>query len=206
MRLAFPLLVAILIVGCGSNKTDPTPAVNNPDGQPQPKQSVPPPASAENPEYMAWAFFPVGTSITVEFGPGPGSDTKQTLVEKTAEGLVLDESITVRGPASFAGPSGKRTVPKVKPASVQTPEFEPGVKPSKVSAEGSETVTIDGKKYLCTWYEIPGVGNLSRRVWFSKDIPGGIANNVMQAQVDAVGTKRMSAHFKTTKIEIGTGK
>lgn len=147
----------------------------------------------------------MGTSITVEFGPGPGSDTKTTLVEKTPDSIVLEDAITVRGPASFAGPSGKRTVPKTRPISDSVPEFEPGVKPPTASAEGTEKLLVDGKEYTCTWYDIPGRGNMSRRVWFCKDIPGGIANNVTQFDLGGA-TKHSSAHFKTVKIAIGKGK
>jgi hypothetical protein len=130
-------------------------------------------AAAQDPlQGQGWATFNVGSWVklrtTVE-QPGKKfeSELRAELVSRSAEVVVLERTMT----AIVDGKPGRSETQRVTVST--TPS-----KPNKVEQEGDEEIELAGKKLQCHWLEIrqDSQGAQNRvRMWFSPEIPGGLA-------------------------------
>lgn len=127
-------------------------------------------ADEDNPEYGAWSGFKKGAWVKMRSTSDAPNDkaleSTLTLLEVAADKVVLE--------SQFNGVRAKRTIPAKLPR-------RPPEKPA--TAEGDEEIEVAGRRLKCRWSEttIEVAGQkVTRRVWRSRDVPGGIAKAVTQ--------------------------
>src|SRR5262245_30345584 len=132
-----------------------------------------------------WAKFKVGTWVkwktitAMKTAAGTSnfeSETKQTLVSLTAQKAVVE---FVQSAAGAPAPEPTLVDLPFKPEPVDPKLAAQAPKPSKT---GTETLTIAGKAFSCTWSEtVTGdkdSGRTVMRTWESADMPGRIVRSV----------------------------
>lgn len=154
---------------------------------------------AEEPH--AWGAFKVGswvkwetTNIIRRTGAEDMemvSETKQTLVERTAEKAVIEIVQDAGGSAQ----KNRFDLPfKAEPIDPKGPQ------PPKPSKTGAEPITIKGKTFPCTWTEyITGEGDSqsTTRTWTSEAMPGAVVKTVSKSRMG----KGMTAEMTTVVVD-----
>ena len=132
----------------------------------------------DNPEYVGWYKFDLGSSTTVKMATVSNGDAHEMLkttklIEKAAEKLVFEVTL------SFVFPGRRYDSPTIKwdvPKKFGMPNAS---KPDKLKIEeGTETLTIGGAELNCKWAwwsaEIAGVESESK-IWICDEVPGRLA-------------------------------
>ncbi len=148
----------------------------------------------DNPEFASWAKHPVGTAIklkqTAEFAGTPNvTIVTQKLLEKADDELKV-EFATEMVPANpdFPSPTIKRTIKRqVKVAAGKDPK----AKPEGFVDEGTEELTVDGKKIKTKWVRVKlsaGGTEGESQVWTSEDVPGLAVKSVSKLTMPIAST------------------
>ena len=140
----------------------------------------------DNPEYKAWSKFNPGSYVVMKMtnetaGNKMEITTTTTLVEKTADKLVLeDKTSMVIGGNKIDNPGQKRDVPaKVKVEGTSEQKSD-----AKVT-EGKESIELGGKKVDCKVVEVQAETNGTKshtKTWSSDEIPGGTAKQEVHSE------------------------
>jgi hypothetical protein len=150
----------------------------------------------DNPLYAAWAKFKPGSTATIKHamhmeGGGMNMDrtfeTTSKLVEVTPEKATLNATTTA---------GGRTTVHKQELAS----KMDSADKnlPKQI---GQETITVDGKSYSCTIYdlEINEHGSVAHaKAWVASEVPGGVVkmeSHVTQGEMKVTDQATLS-HYE----------
>jgi len=150
-------------------------------------------AEMENPYKKAkvgdWVTY---TSTTVMAGMPQKQivTVKQTVKAKTEKEVTLLIESEMMGQKTQT----ESTISLVQPYDPVKAGVRPGMDVQKV-AEGKESVTVAGKKYACTWYQIKmtmkqGGGNISglTKTWVSTDVPlGGMVKSESDMEINMGG-------------------
>ncbi len=99
------------------------------------------------------------------------TDTKMTLIDKTADKVVVETETSVMGNVSKT----KMDIPLKAAAPAKPPANAPAPK------MGSETITVAGKSFACKTFEIvtdTNAGKTTTKTWISEDVPGGVVKTV----------------------------
>jgi hypothetical protein len=127
----------------------------------------------DNPEYANWKAFKPGTWVKHKMAMDVGgqmmeTETQATLVEVTAEKVVLENKTSViAGGRRMDLPGSKREVP----AKIEKKEGQ------KAPSDKEEEVTVDGKTYTCRaaeWEQTEKGQTMKSKGWICADVPGGV--------------------------------
>ena len=124
-----------------------------------------------------WGNFKPGSWVkmksTTNAGPSKiTSETKMTLIEKTATNAVVETESTVMGQSTKT----RANIPLNA-----TGTATPGVKPATMPTTGNETLTVAGKQVACKWFESESNTNgmkVNSKSWTSDAVPGGMVKSV----------------------------
>ncbi len=101
------------------------------------------------------------------------TETKMTLLEKTADKVVLENEMTMMGQTTKT----KFEMPLTGPKAAATPPAKAGVVPKL----GSDTVTVAGKSLACKTVEMEmetGGMKIQSKTWTSEQVPGALVKSV----------------------------
>jgi hypothetical protein len=178
----------VVFVGCGSQATSNAPADPGvrPSAGTTDASAQAAAAPAITPEIIAnhpWAHFKVGSFVQLKSTSrsGPPTTTKQTLVDLTSDKATVLMETTV----------GNKTA---------TNKVElPLNNPAKPAADGTETIAVSGKKYLCQRFHSQngvGVDNVLVQSWLSADVPGSLVRSISNPGKDQTVTEIVSYEAK----------
>ncbi|MHC4662953.1 MAG: hypothetical protein ACYS8W_14830 [Planctomycetota bacterium] len=163
MRIAYILAFAAAVVMCG--------AADAGEGAETGK--------VDNPEYLAWLKFKVGSFVTFKDITKTDSASLEStvtmkLVELTKDKAVVEiKNFMTLGDTEIETSSEKREIA----AKINKAELPGAVKPDKT---GKETIEVNGKKIKTKWekviIDIDGKES-TMTVWKSDKIPGGIVKS-----------------------------
>jgi hypothetical protein len=128
-------------------------------------------SAAKAPKHHPWASFKPGSWVKIRSTSGAHvSETKTTLLEKTADKVVLENELTTNGQVT-------RTKFDL-PLAGYTNDVPPGV---TVIKRGSETLTVAGKSLVCEMLETEmdaGGAKIQSKTWSSDQVPGSLVKSV----------------------------
>lgn len=192
----FVLALGVLAVLAGCGKETPpataggSAAKADPAAKAEPKQAAP---------RHPWGSFKAGSYArlkSVSEMEIAGNKTKTetqmnyTLLEVTATDAVVEMEMISGGTAM---PKNKMNMPLKGPEG----KAAEGLKPKT----GSETITVGGKSYKCTWTEVEteaGGNKTLTRSWMCEDVPGHLVKSVSKT------TGSMSMSATTELVEAAT--
>jgi len=127
----------------------------------------------DNPAFKYWTDWKVGSwaSYKTTTGGGIEIETTITLAETASDKVVTQSS----GKVTVAGKE-KPTAPRKQEIKSQDPKM------GTIDKEGDEAVEAAGKTYACHWIQTStesAAGKVQMKLWFSKEIPGGIVRSVV---------------------------
>lgn len=164
-----------------------------------PQAPGPAPGEIDNPKYQRWAKYGPGSFVKYvhvsKTGAG-GAETEMTytLTEVTPEKVVVRFDRTIK-----IGRYGKdKIAPETLtyPAKINAPEktSEKGTHPEQVVAQGTEEITVKGKRIKTSWVrtELARAGStITETVWNSDDIPEGTVRKVWEDKGDTPSATEM---------------
>ena len=132
----------------------------------------------DNPEYVQWSKFKVGSFVTMKMETETGGNKTEmenttTLVELTKEKAVIEtKGHMMMGGNKIDIPANKREIPaKVKKA-------EGGKGEGPKAKEGNEEIEVGGKKVKCKTVEADTEASGMKthsKTWMCEEIPGHVA-------------------------------
>lgn len=159
----------------------------------------------DNPQYINWVKFPVGTEVTSTATVSQNGKTTTTttiirLLNKSEKNVILSTVISSDGTGSLVTNDPiEKTVNRNFP-------LLPGVDRTKIGrpqgsqASGLETIEILGKKYEAQWYETKSTteaGPALTKTWISMDIPNMLLKSVTEVKA---ADKKMNIEVTGIKI------
>ena len=157
----------------------------------------------DNREFASWAKHPAGTTIKLRQTSDLGGTTRvteitQKLLSKADDDLEI-ELTTRQEPANeLGGFTIKRTVKRRVKVSA---DKDPDAKPAGLVEEGTEEVTISGKKIKAKWQLVKasaGGTEAETKVWTSAEVPGLTVKSIakLTAPIASTTTSEL-VEFKT---------
>ena len=119
--------------------------------------------SIDSPEYMGWASFKPGSSVTYKYSPQEGGQ-KMTLKSVGENEVVIETEIIYNGK-----PAGKATERKI-PSKIAAADAPKDVK------KGEEEIEVGVRKLKCRTREfekkLASGKTITMKIWASDEIPG----------------------------------
>jgi len=170
MRAASALVVGLALAFTGVSYAGPS---GNSDEQ------------VENPEYVGWSRYKVGTTATWKTVTIQGDDKKETvttkkLVELTDDKAVIEQTtVTKKGEGDSTTKTRKINVPRLV-SETKARQFSD---PVGKKEDGTESVKLAGKTFDARWVTARRKGEDGEsitRIWMSESAPGGLLKKEMK--------------------------
>ena len=183
LPLACGLFALSLAAGCGPKPT-PSPLILTPEEQA--KMAGPKAEMVDNPQYLNWGQFPVGTALTRKMTTDSAKSEGKTvttfkfrITEKTDDVVVVESEATTE----YHGGRVEKNPPVIDrhPRQVALPEGAKKGEWGKAKGGTQEEVTLLGKKYQARRFETTGstdAGKSVQQVWSSDQIPGSLVKSL----------------------------
>lgn len=131
----------------------------------------------ENPEYVGWAKYKVGTTAVWKTVTSDGGTTKETTTTKKLIELTDNKAVIEQTTTSKKGDGATKTKTVIVPRLVSETKAKQFVAPSGMKEDGTESIELAGKTFNARWVTAQRAGEggeSTTRVWVSDSAPGGL--------------------------------
>lgn len=160
----------------------------------------------DNPRYLEWSKYKVGTSLkmevtTVAGGQNIKSTITHTLKEATPEKVVIETKTSMNLPNM---PAQENAISMVEPAKIEKAKIKPTnpeqMPNCKVINKGTEDLKVGDKTYKCSWYEVEmeqqGM-KFNSKIWTCEDVLDRMVKN--ETKMSMGTTTMLLVDFKAVK-------
>lgn len=158
----------------------------------------------ENPEYVGWAKYKVGTTAVWKTVTTEGDSKKESITTKKLIELTDDKAVIEQTTLSKKGGDGTAKIKKViVPRLVSQSKAKQFTNPGSFKDDGTESVELAGKTFDARWITSQRKGDEGdsiTRVWLSDSAPGGLLKKETKAGGETGKTTTMElVELKTPK-------